>query len=169
MPHAQDRAQGSAAPVLQFEKAEWPEGFVPPEPLPRWRRHLEAARFGALLLGGITALRAAGVILQIAEKPRPAFVALGAVILAALGGGAGGWVYGFLGEELQPLGRTGVSHQSGLTFAAYLTAIMDVVAFTNDPLVTGWWLVGINLVLVAWTVSIVRYARRVARRSRAAT
>jgi hypothetical protein len=107
--------------------------------LPSW---LRPAIWGALALMAMTSVRVLFMLLAIARAPRTLLLALGAVLLAGLGGAMGGLVYSFVGRPLRRVPVAGPYLAGIVSVAGYLLSIGVLLGvageedFTSEPGVT---------------------------------
>jgi hypothetical protein len=88
---------------------------------PAW---LQPAIWGALVLAGLTSLRVLMALGDATRDPRVLLVALGAMVLAALGGAVGGIVYEIVGKPMSRVPVIGPYLAGTVVVASYLIAAM---------------------------------------------
>ena len=102
--------------------------------LPAWAR---PAIWGALVVGGMTALRMLVAVRSLVQDPSRALLMLGVLAAAMAAGAVGGLVYSFAGRPLRHIPRVGPYLAGIVTVAGYMGAIVLGAALAGQPMMNG--------------------------------
>jgi len=123
-------------------------GPLPEPPLPAWMRVIgrlgdavdrlppwaRPAIWGALVVGGMTALRMLAAVRSLVQDPSRGLLMLGILAAAMAAGALGGLVYSFAGRPLRRVPRVGRYLAGIVTVAGYMGAIVLGAALAGQPI-----------------------------------